>query len=233
VTAARVTVAAAALLAAAAARAEVERFAGAALAADGWGYREEHEVRRDGDRLATAVTRYLDPEGRAFATLRSDFSRDPFAPDYEFVDRRSGEEEAVEVDDARVTLRSARGRAELSREACPGLVTGQGLDRLVRDRLEALAAGEEVRVSLALPSRLDCFAFRVRAAGAGAPGTLRVRVEPASWLLRLLAPRLEVEYERGTRRLLAYRGVSNLAGPDGATREVEIRYEHPRDLAAR
>jgi hypothetical protein len=48
--------------------------------------------------------------------------------------------------------------------------------------------------------------------------------EPASFLLRLLAPAIEAEYERSTGRLLRYRGVSNLAGPDGETLQVDIRY---------
>jgi hypothetical protein len=48
--------------------------------------------------------------------------------------------------------------------------------------------------------------------------------EAASFLLRLLAPAIEAEYERSTGRLLRYRGVSNLAGPDGETLQVDIRY---------
>jgi hypothetical protein len=53
---------------------------------------------------------------------------------------------------------------------------------------------------------------------------VRVRVEPASLLLRLLAPRIVAEYDRATGRLIRYRGVSNLAGPDGDVQEVEIAY---------
>lgn len=46
------------------------------------------------------------------------------------------------------------------------------------------------------------------------------------FLLRLLAPDLEVEYDRASGRLLRYRGASNLAF-DGRNPQVEITYTYP------
>jgi hypothetical protein len=40
--------------------------------------------------------------------------------------------------------------------------------------------------------------------------------------LRLLAPSIEADSDRGTGRLLPYRGVSNVAGPRGQVQQVEI-----------
>jgi hypothetical protein len=48
----------------------------------------------------------------------------------------------------------------------------------------------------------------------------------AEGLLRLLAPRLEVDYDLATHRLLRYSGLSNLEGPAGKSEQVVIRYRY-------
>jgi hypothetical protein len=208
------------------ATASIERFEGIARAPDGRvAYVEEHEVRWEGDRPLAAETRYRDPAGRLIARLRSDYSRDPFAPDYEFEDLRSGAVESARWTGDGLELHANGKSCLLTPGGTLPLVAGQGLDRLARARIDELSRGGELRVEMALPSRLDSYRFRVRAEDPGGEGsTVRVRFEPASFLLRLLAPAIEAEYERSTGRLLRYRGVSNLAGPDGETLQVDIRY---------
>jgi hypothetical protein len=223
--------AALALLDAAPALASAESFRGTARLSGGRiAYVEEHDVRRDGERIVEAETRYFSPEGRLIARLRSDYSRDPFAPEYVFEDFRTGTAEAVRWNEGSLEL-SSNGRSRLlSRPEAVPMVAGQGLDRFVRSRLEDLARGVEVRVELALPSRLDSYGFRLRAAGEGRDDSaIRVRIEPSSFLLRLLAPSIEADYEPGTGRLLRYRGVSNLSGDQGETLQVEIVYRYADD----
>jgi stearoyl-CoA desaturase (delta-9 desaturase) len=207
------------------ASASVERFEGTARSPEGQiAYVEEHEVRRESGRLVAAETRYLSPEGQLIAVLRSDYTRDPFAPDYRFEDLRTGSVEVVRRIEGGVEL-FANGRWRLlPPDGSLPLVAGQGLDRFARARIEELVRGGELRVEMVLPSRLDSYRFRVRAEAAGEDGLVRVRIEPASLLLRLLAPSIVAEYDRATGRLLRYRGVSNLAGPDGDVQEVEIVY---------
>jgi hypothetical protein len=208
--------------------AEVERFTGTARGPSGAVlYVEEHEVALAGGRPRTAVTTYLDPAGVPIAELRTDFSGDPSAPSYDFVDLRSGVREAVTVGEREVRLEAGERAATVPRPA--RLTTGQGLDRLVRARLSSLADGEEVRVRYAIPSRLDAYEFRIRGRALD-DQRVRVRVELSSFLLRLFAPDLVVDYERGSGRLLRYRGASNLSfGPPGREEnpQVEIVYSYP------
>jgi hypothetical protein len=207
-----------------------DRFAGVARGRDGRVlYLEEHLVRRVGERVLEARTTYRDPAGAVLAVLRSDYAADPWAPSYRFEDRRTGRIEAVEIGPEVVALEAGGRRVMMARPGPgqPPLVGGQGLDRLVRARLDALRAGERLTVAFAIPSRHDTFEFRVRALPPqGTEGVVRVRVEVASWLLRLLAPSMDCDYEQSTRRLLRYRGPSNLEGEDGAHPEVEITYDY-------
>jgi hypothetical protein len=214
----------------------VERFTGTARGADGAVlYREEHQVILAGDRPLSAVTVYLDPSGRRIAGLRTDFAADPFAPPYVFEDLRSGAAESVARSPEGLVVRAGtRSRAlKLAPEEARRVVAGQGLDRLVRARLDDLARGESLVLSYVIPSRLDAYELRVRAAGArGSVERVRVRVEFSSWLLRLLAPALEVDYDPATRRLLRYRGPSNLADERGENPDVEITYAYPEEAGA-
>jgi hypothetical protein len=226
----------AAAQAAASASPSVERFTG--IARDGNGtlvYREDHEVLRDGARLLSARTIYTDPAGRTLATLLTDFSGDAFAPTHVFEDARTGEVEAVARAGAGLELR-AGGRAKVvAPPSDPGrrLVSGQGLDRLVQARLAEVAAGTRLELAYAIPGRLDTYELRVRALGDASGPTVRVRAEFSSWILRLLAPSLDVEYDRETRRLLRYRGISNLTFDGGENPQVDIVYAYPKDAGAR
>ena len=203
-----------------------ERFLGVARLEDGSvAYRETHLVRLRDGRVTSAETRYLDADGRPIARLVSDYEPHPFAPDYEFQDLRTGLREALRRDGDGVALEDGDRVRRLPPRFERPLVAGQGLDRFARSHLAELARGEVLRVELALPGRLDTYAFRLRGEPAEG-GALRVRIEPESLLLRLLAPSLEAEYDPGSGRLLRYRGVSNLAGPDGESQTVEIAYSY-------
>jgi hypothetical protein len=206
----------------------VERYEGVAETPSGeFLYREKHEVTENGGVPVRALTVYYDRAGREIGRLSSDFRGSPYAPAYRFEDGRTGQKESATV--ARDSLQLAY-RGERKTLTVPGnetLVVGQGLHHFARMNLPRLAR-EEVTVRFAVPSRLDTYGFRIRPLASPAPGVVRLRIEIESWLLRQLAPHLEVDYELKTRRLLKYRGVSNLDAADGGTQKVVIRYSYPR-----
>jgi hypothetical protein len=172
---------------------------------------------------ATLLAASLD--GEAIARLSSDYAADPFAPDYEFQDLRSGAREAVRRGASGLQLVDGDRASPLELPEGRPLVAGQGLDRFARAHLEALAGGEVLRVTLALPGRLDAFDFRLRGERT-ASGAIRVHFEPSSFILRILAPSLEAEYDPASGRLLTYRGVANVAAEDGSSQKVEITYSY-------
>lgn len=231
VTAVGISTSAAGISASAAGRASggstvVERFQGIARSRDGAiAYVETHEVRMVDGQVADAETRYALDDGRTIARLVSVYAPGSFVPDYEFEDLRSGSREAVRRAPDGVRLVDGQREVTLPVPDDIPLVAGQGLERYARAHLDALARGETLRVRLALPGRLDTFGFRIR--GEPLPdGRLRVRFEPSSIVLRILAPSVEGDYDLATRRLLRYSGVSNVAAADGSTQQVEIAYSY-------
>lgn len=206
--------------------AEIERYTGVAYGPGGRVlYREQHEVVEDGGRLESAVTTYLDPNGRTIGRLQSDYRRSAYAPDYSFFDLRTGKRESARNEGGAIVLRygEQEKRYPVSRDEI--VVLGQGMHHFVRANLERLA-NETISVRFGIPSRLDTYGFRIRPLGRPSPGVVRLRIESDSWLIRALAPHLEVDYELATRRLLRYEGVSNLDGPGGETQKVVIVYDY-------
>lgn len=206
--------------------ASVERFRGVARTRDGaLAYVETHEVRLSGGSVLSAETRYESPDGRAIARLTSSYAPGSFAPEYEFRDLRTGAREAVRREPSGLRLLDGEKERTLPFPGDVPVVAGQGLDRFARANLDRLATGETMRVSLALPGRLDAFGFRLRGERLEG-GLVRVRFEPSSFVLRMLAPSIEGDYDPATRRLVRYVGVSNVAADDGSTQQVEIAYSY-------
>jgi hypothetical protein len=213
----------------------IERFEGVARSDDGkLVYRERHEVHYAGQVPVESVTRYFGPSGTKIAELRSDYRSDPYAPRYVFTGADGRTREAagrvangVRLQHLRESKIVARGDSGSAR-----VVLGQGLHQLVRASIAALAAGKQLVVSFGMPARLDFYEFRIQRTATPRPNVVRLEIEINDWFLRMFAPSLQVDYDTTTRRLLSYRGVSNLPGPDGEPQQVSIRYVYPSAAVA-
>jgi hypothetical protein len=75
------------------------------------------------------------------------------------------------------------------------------------------------------------YTFRIRRLGSATfkPDAVTFALEADNWLLRLLAPKLEVQYDLTTRRLISYRGPSNLLSDNRTVQNVTITYRYLQD----
>jgi hypothetical protein len=195
-------------------------------------YTEEHSMIYENGRPHRNETRYRDAKGDEIAVLKSNFTTHPYVPNYSFEDRRFGRQDGTFVDgnwvkvygraDQDAPVQQERVRLE------DGMVTGQGLHMYLRDHLDQLAEGNAIQqVRFLVPMEGRDFTSRIRRLDTpGAPGTVAFGIEADSWLLRLVAPRLEVRYDRETRRLLSYQGASNLLDADRGVQNVTITYRY-------
>lgn len=193
-------------------------------------YQEQHQEFYEGKDLKKAQTVYLDASGKKIAELTSVYSGSQGIPEYRYHDLRSGYEDGVEIRSDRVIV-FKRASSSASREAVefsitPQLVSGQGFNHLVRNSLEQLISAGPLHVKLVLPSRLDYFQFRARIREAN-DREVQVRFEIDNWILRLFASHLDLVYERNTKRLLRYDGISNIEDATGQHPFVTITYQYP------
>ena len=101
--------------------------------------------------------------------------REPSAPSYAFLDLRTGKAERVDVGRGELRLEAGGRATTLARPDAPR--HRPGTRPAGADLLAALAGGEVLRVTYAIPSRHAAYAFRIRAVGPDAGPRLRVRVE--------------------------------------------------------
>ncbi|MGO9832389.1 MAG: hypothetical protein ACLPJH_19865 [Myxococcaceae bacterium] len=210
-----------------------ERFQGTATSESGaLVYRETHVVDYAGEQPVRSRTEYFDLSGNKIAELRSDYRASPYAPTYVFVDGAGRTKEAAQLLNNGVQLQSEQNTKVLAVGAADHIVLGQGLHQFARAKLDELAGGRSLEVRFGIPSRLDLYDFKIDSEHCSNPDIVRLKIRISSWILALFAPSLEVEYERRTHRLLSYRGVSNLTGPDGQPLNVLIRYRYEEDAAS-
>lgn len=206
------------------------RYEGLAYPAGGGGlvYREVHWLYRDGAVDARLVL-YRCPDGRAFArkTLREVAGAS--APDFEFVDARSGLREGVRSRGAMREVFHRDGAGTRERVgAIPkvqGLVIDAGFDRFVQLHWARL---ERARVTapFLVPSRLQAVEIRVgdavEARERGRP-VRRMRMELTGWR-GFVVPTIELTYDAADRRLLRFVGPGTIRDARGRLQMLRVEF---------
>lgn len=197
-------------------------------------YTEIHRQTIVGDRWVGGTIDYYAPDGARIGHKTLDFSQDPYVPLYRLdLTTAGGYMEGVtgmtadKIDlqkkgygTTAVRKASVRRRGEM--------VADSGFHSYLRDRFADLLAGKTVDFTFAVSGELSTFRFRARRIEdrefEGEPA-VQLKVEPSTWL-RLLADPLFILYEPRQRRMLEYRGISNLHDP--ATKKAyTVRIVYP------
>lgn len=192
-------------------------------------YREVH-WRREATEGAERWVLYQCPDGQPFARKHLPASADPQARSYTLEDRRSGQRAQVEVGSGTVSITWKEDAASPLRqrrlELPPGAVIDAGFDAAVRLHWPALMRGERITLPFLVPGRQRYFPVQVRRTrplrwqGIDAQS---IEVSLDTWYGGI-APRLSLAYASRDRRLLEFRGTSNLRDPRGAYPQVTVRF---------
>ena len=81
-------------------------------------------------------------------------------------------------------------------------------------------------MNLILPGRLDDFRLQLETEGVSEK-EIRFKLEFEHWLLKFFTPVLFLTYDPTKRRLMEYRGPSNINTEDNEFKEVRIIYQYP------
>ena len=195
-------------------------------------YREVH-WRRDAPEGAQRWVQYLCPDGRPFARKELPGTTLTQARGYQLQDGRSGQAARVSVNAGQVSIGWKESAGEPERQARLPLpaeaVIDTGFDAAVRAHWQALMNGDEVRLPFLVPARQRFYPVSVRRSGAlrwqGMPAQA-IEVRLATWY-GAVAPRLSLVYADADRRLLEFRGTSNLRDANGAYPVVTVRFNAP------
>lgn len=195
-------------------------------------YLERHRVTlTDDGRPIHAETRYESPQGRLLAELRSDFRESLTVPSHITTDHRTGNSHGLRRDGDQVVLfdrtpgKPERTRILTAKDAGDRLLVGcQGLNYYLSDQLDHLSPPARLPLRFLIPGKLDYYDFGLTSKGTSPEGIAEFEVTIQNWFLRLFVPKLEVKYDTTRRRLVWYRGISNILNDQGENQAVEITY---------
>jgi hypothetical protein len=190
-------------------------------------YREKHSVTGEGGQVLTSLTEYINPDGQVIATMESDYSRNLSMPTYVFEDRRSGHREGLREENGEYVIFIKKRDGEEKTAAITNtenVFSCQGWHYYLVNNLSELERGN-VELNLILPSQLKALPFeiqQVRAEGDRVEAILKFN----HWFFRYFSPTLRLVYDSKLKKLVEYRGISNIVDDDGNRQEVRIVYRY-------
>jgi len=204
-----------------------ETWTGTAYLAEGGApaYHETHYLLGD-ERLVV----YTCPGGQPFARKTIHEGSDAQAPDFSMLDARWGYREGVRGKGPAREIFVQRTSDQVEKSAPLDLpadgVVDAGFDAYVRRHWDALAHGDTLRFKFLVPSKRTFYAFDLSRVDADSDATrLTLRLALGAWYA-FLAPHIDVTYDRHTRRLLRFAGMSNIR--DEKLKNLDVRIEFPQ-----
>jgi hypothetical protein len=217
------------------ARAAAEIYAGDAydLKTGALLFREAH-YRYSAGGVAQQLVLYRCPDGRPFARKLSRDDSDAQAPDFDLVDARLNYHEGVRRLGERREVYVQRS-AEVPEQAEPLSVPPDGVidvgfDEFARRHWDDLTAGKTLSLPFLVPSRRVFYPFKAKTDDTISAATLTVRLSLGAWYA-FLVPHIDVIYDRASRRLVRYEGLSNIRNAQGKSYNVRIEFPNAPALA--
>lgn len=195
-------------------------------------YLESHESEYRNGRIARARTDYLSPDGKPLAYIESFFAESLTAPRHVFEDYRSGVRHGVRYENGDTILFSRDpGQPEKTRNIGKGsagsilMVGCQGLFYYLQENYPLVREKRRIPLQLLITGTLDIYDFELELKGEK-DGIAEITIHISNWFLRLFAPKLDVRYDIDARRMLYYKGLSNILDDKGKIQTVEITYTY-------
>ncbi|WP_312315880.1 hypothetical protein [Stenotrophomonas sp.] len=195
-------------------------------------YREVH-WQRGASEGAQRLVQYLCPDGQPFARKQMPATASAQARGYTLEDRRSGQLAQVQVTDSAVGIdwkEDESAKRQVNRITLPAsAVVDAGFDAAVRARWNDLLGGKALSLPFLVPGRARFYPVSVVHQGPArwqgqSAQSFEVRLD--TWYGGL-APRLSLVYADSDRRLLEFRGTSNLRDEGGKYPSVTVRFAAP------
>ncbi|HMV42334.1 MAG TPA: hypothetical protein PK079_10350 [Leptospiraceae bacterium] len=196
-------------------------------------YYDHHEEYYEGGKHLYSIIQYKDTNGKVFAKKRIVFQKSPTKADFKLEDFRDGYIEGAEVNGDQIKFLYRKNEKEELKEAMitapNNAVLDGGFDYFVRENWDMILAGNRKQLNLCAPSQLDCFKFVVYKTGEGKrkeADVVMMKVELNNALLAVFVKPILLVYNKETKKLLQYDGISNINNEDGKSHVVRIIYDN-------
>lgn len=181
---------------------------------------------------------YKDRDDTQFAYKTLDYSRGSTQPTFRLTDERNDKQWGAEwQDDQLILMKGDKGEPEREPiEVKDMQVIDAGFDAFIQQQWDSLSAGETVTFHFALPNRLSNARLQVKQVTASESPISKseqawryFHIRVANSFLSLFAQDLHLAYHGEERRLMVFRGRSNILDERGESQDVEILYDYSED----
>ncbi len=199
-------------------------------------YIEKHKTVDDANGFNQLIeTQYTDPDGKVMATIQSDFKKDLVIPDVIFVDSRFGfKDEQIYDPDTKIVkitrTNDKTGKIEKNEfKVKKNMLGGQGFNNFLVKNFDQLLDKKSIPVQFIVLSSRDFFEFKIQLSGNTKlePDQVEFGLSISSYFLKVFVNDIQTIYSKTSKRLLTFRGLSNLSNDKGKPYNVRIEYEYP------
>lgn len=173
-------------------------------------------------------TEYFDEGGGKFAEIKSDFSQDLFVPNVSFNDSRFELFENISKDKSTSQIKIERELKKIKNVSYlntkSASILGQGFHNFIVKNFDNILKAE-VDVFFIITSKSDQFHFKMYLAKKTDKEVI-IRGKIDNFFLRAFVKEIELTYSFPEKRLLKFKGLSNLDDKDGNSQNVEILYQY-------
>lgn len=195
-------------------------------------YTEKHQYTTGANgEVLESEAQYLDANGVLIGEVKNDHRSSLSVPAHTMKDIRKKNKHGVRYQVGEIELFTQDdGEKEkfskIKNDPKKGLmVASQGLHYYVVANFEKMKV-KDFPLQFLIPGRLDSYRFVWSYMGKNKDGQEEFEVEIDNWFLKLFAPKLKLQYNAETKRLVYYKGLSNISDDKGEMMNVEITYKY-------
>ncbi|GBF39850.1 hypothetical protein [Leptospira johnsonii] len=196
-------------------------------------YRDFHEETWESGRHISSIITYKDPNGKTFAKKRISFLQNRTLPEFQLEDYRDGYLEGGILQKGNLVKLFFRRKLEDAIQE-KSVDSGNhlsamdgGFDYFVIDHWDELRAGKKIKFNFLVPVETDKFEFVAEKTKEGeykGKPALFLRLKIANAILSVFVKPIDLVYDIESKRIMEFRGTSNINDENGKSYKVKIVY---------
>lgn len=187
------------------------------------------------DKVSASVD-YIRPSKVPIAKKTLNFTRSTIAPSFQIKDLRFEQTLEARWQGKGLMLGRSGGAKQQSRTLKTNnkelVVVDAGFDQFIREHWTQLSQDDTISFQFAVPVRLSTVKLKARQHSCSKGMTDRkcFIIKASNPLIGLVLPPIELEYSLNERKLLSFKGLSNLDSDQRGGQQVHISYRYVEDL---
>ncbi|MCX7809621.1 MAG: hypothetical protein N2247_01810 [Leptospiraceae bacterium] len=195
-------------------------------------YTENHTEFYYNNKHIKTILIYRDKENKKIAEKISDYTKNSQIPLFHFKDFRNGYEEGSVYENNQFKIYFIENNKKNISKSFPfkeNIVLDSGFHKFIQNHFDELLNNKTLTIEFAVPSRLTLISFKVykvKEYQKDNKKIIRFIFEVDNFVFRLLVKPIYIDYDKESKELLQYTGISNLYDENNKAYNVKIIFKY-------